>query len=145
MSLFSDIFSFLKDLFQGLLDFLKDNLWLIVLVLVAIYLWYPEIWATILEFLAPIGQAAASVWGWLSGIGLTDLLVGAAALWFIIDPAGFTEAVTSFVREAVTAVASGISEGLGLPGILLAGAGLWLFFKSRDKDKDPELNKGGAT
>jgi phage-related protein len=144
MSIFSDIFDFLKNLFSALWKFLKENLWIIVLALVAIYLWAPSLWATIWGWISTVAwpaivSAASSVWTWIGDLTPTELLTGAAALWFVSDPEGAIDTVSDVVFSLTEAVTGGVASGLGLPGLAIAAVGFWLFF-GKDDDKKEELS-----
>lgn len=154
MGIFSDIFNFFKDLFTGIFNFLKKYLLVIIIAIVAIYLMNPALFAAIVDWLAAtaatigawVASGATALWGWLGTLSLTELLVGAAALWIIEDPSGFVDFVADAVESVVAAVAGGIAEGLGIGNIgLILGGGflLYMFMKGKQKKEsrviiDPE-------
>jgi hypothetical protein len=143
MSILSGLFGFLQNLFSGLLDFLSDNLLLIILILVAIYFLAPVLWETIATWVSELAiwPAIAAVWGWLSGFSLVDVLVGSLVIWFLTDPEGVVQFVADSVGTIVGAVASGLSEGLGLPTLFTIGIGLYFFMNRKKKDRED----GGTT
>jgi Flp pilus assembly pilin Flp len=146
MGLLSGLFDFLKSLFEGIINFLKEYGLYIILILVAIYIVNPTLWSTISTWLSSVGgtiwsyisAGASALGGWLNGFQLTELLTGLAAVWFITDPEGVVTFIADTVSEFVEAVAGGISSGLGLPTLAAVGLGLWFLTKSKDKKEESD-------
>lgn len=144
MSILSDIFDFFINAFRGIIKFLKDNFLLIVLIVVGLYFLAPGLLTAIGGWLATAGitvggwiaTAAAAAWTWLGTLSLTEALWGLAAVWFISDPEGAIEFVTESIATVVTGLVEAVSEGLGLPGLIMGGLALY-FFIGRDKDDKP--------
>lgn len=148
MGFLSDIFAFFKDLFSGIIKFLKDNFLLLVLIGIGIFFFFPGAWAAIIGWLSAAGgwiwAGIAAVGTWLGGFTLGELLLGAAAVWFLSDPEGAIEFIADAIQEVTAAVAGGIVEGLGGSNLLiagLAGFGLWLWLGKSDDDEEAPISE----
>lgn len=148
MGLLSGIFSFFQSIFKGILEFLKKYGLYILLIAIAIYVMNPVLFAAIVDWFA-VAAASFSTWlgaswaalgTWLGSLTMTEVLIGAAALWVLEDPEGATEFVTDAVYGVTSALAGGVADGLGLKGLfaVAVGIGAWFFFsKGKDKNKVP--------
>lgn len=140
MSFLSSIIDFFKELFSGIIKFLKENLLLIILIVVGIYYLAPGLLTAIGEWLVSaasatwswLGSAAGAAFEWLGSLGMADMLLLGAAVWFVSDPEGFVE----FVAGVITKFVSAVSEGLGLPTMAMIGFGLYLFMSSDSKEEE---------
>ena len=154
MSWLSNLFGFFTEFFAGLINFIKQH-WLVILIAVAAVIllnpalavaigtWFTAAATTVGGWLA---LGATSIGIWLGSLSLTQLLIGAAALWVISDPDGAIGFITDAIVEVTTALAAGVAAGvssiIGKPVMYAAGALGLLWLVGRDNDEDEGHSRG---
>lgn len=137
MGLLSGILGFLRKIWS----LLKKFWWVIALILIVIFIWFPGTWAAIAAWLstawtAVAGFAAAN--GWLSVAAI------AFGTYAVLDPEGASELIKD-VAEIVGEVGGGIIGGvvggltnspLGLALLIGGGYLVYRMFFAKDKDED---------
>lgn len=161
MSLLSGI----KKLFSKIMDFLKKLLkWLgpiILVALIIIAIFFPAMWAVVVQWasaawtavVSTVGGWLTTAWGWLvsgakglwsiasswlADASFTDVLKLAAGAAVILDPEGAADAIGSVVGGVVDAVGDVAEALLGenWPWILAGGAAFYfLVWRKRDEGK----------
>lgn len=153
MGLFDDLFDFLKDIWNKIADGLKKIIDKIkeylpyIIILAAVFMGFGGLSWTLME-----GVVLEGLWGAATLLGAGYVLLpeemGDAMTAVVGAVADLTTDIVEAVAPAIDAVANSLGsglgsflDGLGVPGMLALGVGLYFLMKSDKKERPAKITK----